>query len=65
MVIGEYTEFLSPIHSEVDLGRAKYISIGDYCILCSGIRLIAHDYNWKALEMLMEKDSPVAVCQFI
>lgn len=22
MVIGEYTEFVSPIHSEVDLGRA-------------------------------------------
>lgn len=44
MVIGEYTEFVSPIHSEVDLGRAKYISIGDHCILCSGIRLIAHDY---------------------
>ena len=50
MVIGEYTEFASPIHSEVDLGRAKYISIGDHCMLGSGIRLIAHDYSWKVLE---------------
>lgn len=49
-VISDHTEFLSPIHSEVDIGRAKYITIGDHCILCSGIRLIAHDYSWKILE---------------
>ena len=50
MVIGEHTEFLSPVHSDVDIGRAKYISIGDHCILCSGISIIAHDYSWKILE---------------
>ena len=58
MVIGEYTEFLSPIHSEVDLGRAKYISIGDHCILCSGIRLIAHDHSWKVLEDAYGEELP-------
>lgn len=58
MVIGEHTEFLSPIHSEVDLGRAKYISIGDHCILCSGIRLIAHDYRWKVLEDMYGEELP-------
>ena len=58
MVIGEYMEFLSPIHSEVDLGRAKYISIGDHCILCSGIRLIAHDYSWKVLEDAYGEELP-------
>lgn len=58
MVIGEYTEFLSPIHSEVDLGRAKYISIGDHCILCPGIRLIAHDYSWKVLEDAYGEELP-------
>lgn len=58
MAIGEHTEFLSPIRSEVDLGRAKYISIGDHCILCSGIRLIAHDYSWKVLEDAYEEELP-------
>ena len=58
VVIGEYTEFLSPIHSEVDLGWAKYISIGDHCILCSGIRLIAHDYSWKVLEDAYGEELP-------
>lgn len=58
MAIGEHTEFLSPIHSEVDLGRAKYISIGDHCILCSGIRLIAHDYSWKVLEDAYGEELP-------
>lgn len=58
MVIGEHTEFLSPIHSEVDIGRAKYISIGDNCILCSGIRLIAHDYSWKILEDVYSEELP-------
>ena len=50
MVVGNRTEFLSPIHSEVDIGRAKYITIGDNCILCSGVSIIAHDYSWKVLE---------------
>lgn len=58
MVIGEHTEFLSPIHSEVDLGRAKYITIGDHCVLCSGIRLIAHDYSWKVLEDVYGEELP-------
>lgn len=58
MVIGENTEFLSPIHSEVDLGRAKYISVGDHVILCSGIRLIAHDYSWKVLEDVYGEELP-------
>lgn len=58
MVIGEYTEFVSPIHSEVDLGRAKYISIGDHCMLGSGIRLIAHDYSWKVLEDAYGEELP-------
>lgn len=58
MVIGEYTEFASPIHSEVDLGRAKYISIGDHCLLGSGIKLIAHDYSWKVLEDAYGEELP-------
>lgn len=58
MSIGEHTEFLSPIRSEVDLGRAKYISVGDQCILCSGIRLIAHDYSWKVLEEAYGEELP-------
>lgn len=57
-VIGEQTEFLSPIHSEVDIGRAKYITIGNHCILCSGIRLIAHDYSWKVLEDAYGEELP-------
>lgn len=49
-VVGENTDFLSPIHSNVDFGRAKYITIGKNCILCAGISIIAHDYSWKVLE---------------
>lgn len=58
VVIGSDTEFLSPIHSEVDLGRAKYITIGKHCILCSGISLIAHDYSWKVLEDVYDEELP-------
>ncbi len=58
VVIGCDSEFLSPIHSEIDLGRAKYITIGNHSILCSGVSLIAHDYSWKVLEDVYEEELP-------
>lgn len=57
-VVGDHTEFLSPIHSEVDIGRAKYITIGDHCILCSGITIYCHDYSWKILEDAYGEELP-------
>lgn len=57
-IIGDHTEFLSPIHTEVDVGRAKYISIGSNCIICSGVSIIAHDYSWKILEEAYGKELP-------
>ncbi|MBQ8133609.1 MAG: acyltransferase [Clostridia bacterium] len=56
--IGKETVFLSPVHTDFDIGRAPYISIGNNCIICSGVSIIAHDYSWKILEKSHSKLLP-------
>ena len=56
--IGKETVFLSPVHTDFDTGRARYISIADNCIICSGVSIIAHDYSWKILEKSHSKVLP-------
>lgn len=47
--IGENTQFISPTQSDVDVGRAHFISIGNNCVISAGVSIIAHDYSWKNL----------------
>lgn len=46
LTIGKNVYFVNPLHTHVDINRAKFISIGDECVICSGTSLIAHDYSW-------------------
>ncbi len=49
MKIGKGTTFLSPNHTFIDEGRAKWISIGDNCTICRNVTILAHDYSWSIL----------------
>ncbi len=49
MIIGNNTTFLAPIHTFIDEGRAKFIKIGNDCVICRNVTLIAHDYSWTIL----------------
>lgn len=47
--IGKNTTFINTRHASVDSGRIKYLSIGDNCVICSGVSFIMHDYSWYVL----------------
>lgn len=47
--IGNNTKFLSPRKSFIDENRAAYITIGDNCVICQGVTILAHDYSWSVL----------------
>lgn len=49
MKIGAGTTFLSPNHTYIDEGRAKWISIGNNCVICKNVTILAHDYSWSTL----------------
>lgn len=49
MKIGQGTTFLSPNHTYIDEGRAKWISIGNNCTICRNVTILAHDYSWSTL----------------
>jgi len=49
MIIGNNTAFLSPRKTYMDENRAEYISIGDNCVICRNVTMIAHDYSWSIL----------------
>lgn len=49
MNIGNGTTFLSPRHTFIDEGRAKWISIGKNCTICRNVTILAHDYSWSVL----------------
>ena len=44
--IGDNVYFVNPLHTNFDIGRAAFISIGDDCVICDRVSLIAHDYSW-------------------
>lgn len=44
--IGNYVYFVNPRNTNFDLNRAKFITIGDEVIICSGVSLLAHDHSW-------------------
>lgn len=45
-VIGENVYFVNPRQTFFDFNRAEFISIGNECVICSGVSLVAHDYSW-------------------
>lgn len=47
VTVGDNTDFISPLQSEIDVTRGIYISIGDNCVISAGVSIIAHDYSWK------------------
>ena len=47
--IGEGTTFINSKHASVDGGRIKYLTVGDNCVICSGVSIIMHDYSWYVL----------------
>lgn len=47
--VGENTDIMSPLHSDIDVGRGDFISIGNNCVISAGVSIIAHDYSWKNL----------------
>lgn len=44
--IGNNTYFFAPMHTMVDIGRSKYIKVGDNCCITDGVKIICHDYSW-------------------
>lgn len=49
MVIGADTIFLSPRKTYIDENRAEWIKIGNQCVICRNVTMIAHDYSWITL----------------
>lgn len=49
MVIGADTTFLSPRKTYIDENRAEWIKIGNQCVICRNVTMIAHDYSWITL----------------
>ncbi len=54
--IGNHVYFVNPFHTHIDTNRGIYISIGNECVICNGVSIIAHDYSWtvpmKALKRI-------------
>lgn len=46
--IGSNTRFVSPKNTFIDIGRAKYITIGENCCFSRGA-VLAHDYSWYVM----------------
>lgn len=44
--IGDNVYFVNPRKTNFDFNRALYISIGNECVICAGVSIIAHDYSW-------------------
>ena len=44
--IGDKVYFVNPRKTNFDFNRALYISIGNECVICAGVSIIAHDYSW-------------------
>ncbi len=44
--IGNNVYFVNPRKTNFDYNRAAFITIGNECIICAGVSIIAHDYSW-------------------
>lgn len=44
--IGENVYFVNPRHTHFDINRAKFITIGNDVLICSGVSILAHDHSW-------------------
>jgi acetyltransferase-like isoleucine patch superfamily enzyme len=44
--IGSDVYFVNPRKTNFDNHRASFITIGNECVICAGVSIIAHDYCW-------------------
>ena len=47
--VGNNTYIYNPQHSHIDLQNARFISIGDNCLITAGVTILAHDYSWSVV----------------
>ena len=47
--VGKFTQFYSPESIKIDVVNGMFITIGDYCKITSGVRILAHDYSYSVL----------------
>lgn len=48
-IVGEGTYFFAPKTTKIDVANACFITIGKYCKITSGVRILAHDYSYSVL----------------
>lgn len=46
VTIGNNVYFVNPRKTNFDYNRARFITIGNECVICAGVSIIAHDYCW-------------------
>ena len=49
--IGVGTYFFSPDTTTIDMQRPYLLTIGDYCKIAAGVKILAHDYSRAVLRM--------------
>lgn len=47
--IGKGTHFFGPANTEIDIQRPWMISIGEYCKITNGVKILCHDYSRSVL----------------
>lgn len=47
--IGTHTVFSDIVNSKIDSTRPWLLSIGDYCVISSGVTILTHDYSLSTL----------------
>lgn len=50
--IGKGTHFFAPNLTDVDTQRPWLISIGEYCKITAGVRILCHDYSRSVMRMV-------------
>ncbi|MDE6624949.1 MAG: acyltransferase [Lachnospiraceae bacterium] len=47
--VGKGTKFFAPLTNQIDTNRPWMISIGEYCKITAGVRILQHDYSRSVL----------------
>lgn len=47
--VGSHTQIYAPHKHHIDLLNARFIEIGDYCMITEGVVILAHDYSYAVL----------------
>lgn len=49
VIVGKGTYFFDPVNTNIDISNGIFISIGEYCKITSGVRILAHDFSYSVL----------------